>query len=138
VQETARQAAKQLVDARNGDKACALFHDFREILERTDIDAILMAPGERWTPIMGIAAARHGKHIYYEKPCALTGEGAKAVTAWFLSGPRGEACLAPTRVRCRVRACPAPTLEFLHFRVILFYVPSARRFPPPLNRSRSC
>jgi hypothetical protein len=38
-----------------------------------------MAPGERWTPIMGIAAARHGKHIYYEKPCALTGEGAKAV-----------------------------------------------------------
>ena len=79
VQETARQAAKQLVDARNGDKACDLYHDFREILERKDIDAILMAPGERWTPIMGIAAARHGKHIYYEKPCALTGEGAKAV-----------------------------------------------------------
>jgi len=79
VQETARQAAKQLVDARNGDKACALYSDFRELLERKDIDAVLMAPGERWTPLMGIAAARHGKHMYYEKPCALTGEGAKAV-----------------------------------------------------------
>jgi len=79
VQETARQAAKQLVDARNGDKACDLYHDFRELLERKDIDALLMAPGERWTPLMGIAAARHGKHMYYEKPCALTGEGAKAV-----------------------------------------------------------
>ena len=81
VQETARKNAKGLVDARNGDKSCATYNDFRELLERKDIDALLMAPGERWTPYIGIAAARMGKHMYYEKPLALTVENAKAVRA---------------------------------------------------------
>src|SRR5664280_281906 len=81
VQETARKAAKGLVDARNGDKSCATYNDFRELLARKDIDALLMAPGERWTPYIGIAAARQGKHMYYEKPCALTVENAKAIRA---------------------------------------------------------
>jgi predicted dehydrogenase len=81
VQETARKAAKGLVDVRNGDKACATYNDFRELLERKDIDALLMATGERWTPYIGIAAARAGKHMYYEKPLALTVENAKAVRA---------------------------------------------------------
>src|SRR5882757_3853470 len=81
VQETARKAAKGLVDARNGDKSCATYNDFRQLLERKDIDALLMATGERWTPYIGIAAARLGKHMYYEKPLALTVENAKAVRA---------------------------------------------------------
>lgn len=81
VQESARKAAKALVDARNGDKSCATYNDFRELLQRKDIDALLMAPGERWTPYIGIAAARAGKHMYYEKPLALTVEQAKAVRA---------------------------------------------------------
>ncbi|HMD71478.1 MAG TPA: Gfo/Idh/MocA family oxidoreductase [Bryobacteraceae bacterium] len=81
VQETARKAAKALVDARNGDKSCATYNDFRELLGRKDIDALLMATGERWTPYIGIEAARLGKHMYYEKPCALTVENAKAIRA---------------------------------------------------------
>jgi len=81
VQESARRSAKALVDAHNGDKSCATYNDFRELLERKDIDALLMAPGERWTPYIGIAAARQGKHMFYEKPLALTVEQAKAVRA---------------------------------------------------------
>jgi hypothetical protein len=58
VQETARQAAKQLVDARNGDKACDLYQDFRELLERKDIDAVLMAPRRAAsTPNSGLGTA---------------------------------------------------------------------------------
>ena len=79
VQETARNAAKKLVDARNGDTSCLTYNDYRELLVRKDIDAVLMATGERWTPIIGIAAARAGKHMYYEKPLALTVEYAKAI-----------------------------------------------------------
>src|SRR6476659_2401764 len=39
VREEFRERAKQLVDARNGDKNCATYNDFRELLERKDIDA---------------------------------------------------------------------------------------------------
>ena len=81
VQETARQRAKNVVDRQYGDNACATYNDYRELLERPDIDAVMLAPGERWTPIMGTEAARRGKHLYYEKPMALTVADAKAVRA---------------------------------------------------------
>jgi predicted dehydrogenase len=79
VQETARKRAKNVVDRQYGDTACAAYDNFRELLERKDIDALMLAPGERWTPIMGAEAARLGKHMYYEKPLALTVEDAKAI-----------------------------------------------------------
>lgn len=77
VQESARQRSKTLVDRQYGDSACATYNDFRELLERKDVDALMLATGERWTPFIGAAAARHGKHLYYEKPLALTVEEAK-------------------------------------------------------------
>jgi predicted dehydrogenase len=79
VQESARRRSKNLVDRQYGDTACAVYNDFRELLERKDIDALMLAPGERWTPTIGAEAARRGKHMYYEKPLALTVEEAKAV-----------------------------------------------------------
>ena len=48
------------------------FTDFRELLARPDIDAVVIAPGERWHPLIGIEAARRGKHIYCEKPLSVT------------------------------------------------------------------
>jgi len=79
VRETSRQRAKELVDARYGDKSCAVYNDFRELLARKDIDAVNIAPGERWHTLMSIEAARRGKHIFCQKPLALTVEEAKAV-----------------------------------------------------------
>ena len=46
--------------------------DFRELLARPDIDAVVIATGERWHPLIGIEAARRGKHIYCEKPLSVT------------------------------------------------------------------
>jgi predicted dehydrogenase len=81
VQETARARAKDLVDTKYGDNACARHRDYHELLARKDVDAVLIATGERWHPAIVIEAARQGKHIYCEKPLAVTVEEAKAARA---------------------------------------------------------
>ena len=81
VQDLARQRSKDIVDRAYGDKSCATYSDFRELLERKDIDALMLATGERWTPYIGAEAARRGIHMYYEKPLSLTVEEAKAIRA---------------------------------------------------------
>ena len=72
VQASRRNAAKEFVDKQYGNKDCALYRDFRELLERKDIDAILIATGDRWHVPASILAAQAGKDIYSEKPCGLT------------------------------------------------------------------
>ena len=47
-------------------------NDFRELLDRDDIDAVIIATGERWHPAISIRAAQAGKDIYCEKPISLT------------------------------------------------------------------
>ena len=49
-----------------------LYRDFRELLARPDIDAVLIATGDRWHAPASIFAAKAGKHIYSEKPCGLS------------------------------------------------------------------
>lgn len=80
-QESRRHRAKQAVDAKYSDSGCAAYNDFRELLSRDDIDAVVIATGERWHPLIGIEAARRGKHIYCEKPMAVTAAEAKALRA---------------------------------------------------------
>jgi predicted dehydrogenase len=72
VQASRRQAGKALVDRRYMNQDCKLYRDFREMLARADIDAVLIATGDRWHAAASIAAARAGKDVYSEKPCGLT------------------------------------------------------------------
>jgi myo-inositol 2-dehydrogenase / D-chiro-inositol 1-dehydrogenase len=81
VQQARQEQMKALVDRTYGDNVCATYRDFRELMERKDIDAMVLATGERWTPIIGAEAARRGIHMYYEKPLALTAQDAKAIRA---------------------------------------------------------
>ena len=67
-----RQAVKALADQTNGDRKCAIYHDFRELLARDDIDAVVIATGDRWHALASIMAAQAGKDVYSEKPCAMT------------------------------------------------------------------
>lgn len=46
------------------------YNDFREVLARPDIDAVMLAPPDFWHGVMSVAAARAGKDIYCEKPLA--------------------------------------------------------------------
>lgn len=74
------KSAKVVVDSHYGNKDCGTHPDFRELLARPDIDAVLIATGNRWHGLGSIYAARAGKDIYCEKPVTLTiGEGRKLV-----------------------------------------------------------
>jgi hypothetical protein len=81
VQESRRRQLKDTVDQKYGDKGCATYGDYRELLARPDIDAVMIATGERWHPLISIEAARRGKSMYCEKPMARTVEEAIAVRA---------------------------------------------------------
>ena len=48
------------------------YRDFRELLARDDIDAVVIATPDHWHVPIGILAARAGKHVYIEKPLGVT------------------------------------------------------------------
>lgn len=72
VQASRRDAGKALVDKHYGTSDCKLYGDFRELLDRKDIDAVLIATGDRWHADASMLAAKAGKDVYSEKPCGLT------------------------------------------------------------------
>lgn len=72
VQASRRNAGKKLVDGHYQNDDCVLYRDFRELLDRKDIDAVLIATGDRWHAAASILAAKAGKDVYSEKPCGIT------------------------------------------------------------------
>ena len=69
VKQGRREAVKKIVDTHHGDDRCGMHRDFRELLDRKDIDAVLIATGPNWHGTAAMHAARAGKDIYCEKPC---------------------------------------------------------------------
>ncbi len=68
-----REAAKKTIDTKYGNNDCAAYSDMRQLLaERTDVDAVLIATGDRWHALASIWAMRAGKDVYCEKPACLT------------------------------------------------------------------
>ncbi|RPI45321.1 MAG: gfo/Idh/MocA family oxidoreductase, partial [Bacteroidetes bacterium] len=55
------------------------YENYRELLERKDIDAVVIASPDHWHGMMAVDAARAGKDIYCEKPMALTVEEGRAM-----------------------------------------------------------
>jgi len=53
-------------------KSCEAYTDFRDVLERDDIDAVLIATPAHWHATMAAMAAAAGKDVYCEKPTAVT------------------------------------------------------------------
>ncbi|MCG3120636.1 MAG: Inositol 2-dehydrogenase/D-chiro-inositol 3-dehydrogenase [bacterium] len=77
-----RHAARDLVNKAYDNQDCATYNDFRELLAREDIDAVMIAVPDQWHGIIGVAAAQARKDIYGEKPLAYTiAEGRAIVEA---------------------------------------------------------
>jgi hypothetical protein len=69
VKAARRKAVKEMADTKYGNSDCATYVDLRELLARSDIDAVLIATGPNWHATASILAAKAGKDVYCEKPC---------------------------------------------------------------------
>ena len=79
VQILGREPAKQAVEAAyasrkasNTYKGCDAYNDFRDLLGRDDIDAVVIAAPDHWHAVMTLMALEAGKDVYCEKPLART------------------------------------------------------------------
>ena len=69
VKAARRDAVKKIVDQKYDNQNCGMYRDFRELLDRKDIDAVLIATGPNWHATAAMNAAKAGKDMYCEKPC---------------------------------------------------------------------
>ena len=64
IQKKQRLAIKAMADQNYGDSACAMYRDMNDMLVRDDLDAVLIATGDRWHSMASITAAKYGKDVY--------------------------------------------------------------------------
>lgn len=65
-------AAVKTINDKYGNKDCRPYHDYREMMARKDIDAVMLAVPDTWHALIAVEAARNKKDIYGEKPLART------------------------------------------------------------------
>ena len=78
-----REAIKKKADGKYGNRDCAMYRDLRDLLARSDIDAVLIATGPNWHATASILAANAGKDVYCEKPCTKNIAQSLALAATF-------------------------------------------------------
>ncbi len=80
LQKVQREGIKKFVDGQYGNNDCKMYPEMREFLaERDDLDAVLIATGDRWHALASILAMRAGKDVYSEKPSSMTIAEGRAV-----------------------------------------------------------
>jgi hypothetical protein len=64
-----RESVKRRVDEHYGNQKCVIYRDFRDLLDKSGVDAVLIATGSNWHCLLSIYSAKAGKDVYCEKPC---------------------------------------------------------------------
>jgi predicted dehydrogenase len=72
VQSVRREVVRVMVNRHYMNQDCTETRDMFDVMGRPDIDAVLIATGDRWHALASILAAKAGKDIYCEKPCSMT------------------------------------------------------------------
>ena len=82
-----REPAQSYVNFHYGDEissgkfsGCDVYEDFRDVLAREDIDAVVVSTPDHWHGIQVVRAAQAGKDIYGEKPLSLTVRQGRAMS----------------------------------------------------------
>lgn len=83
VRKERREAIKKIADEKYGNRDCAMYGDQDELLARKDIDAVLIATGDRWHALLSILTAKSGKDVFCEKPCSMTIAESRALADTF-------------------------------------------------------
>jgi len=89
VDRTRREAGRDLVNELYaaqrpgaGYRGCEAYNDYRELLAREDLDAVLIATPDHWHALLSVDAVKAGKDVYCEKPISMTiEEGRRVVEA---------------------------------------------------------
>jgi predicted dehydrogenase len=69
---SARQKAQNRINEHFQGNVCEAYNDFRDLLARNDIDAVLIATPDHWHVLQSIAAAKARKDIYLQKPMGMS------------------------------------------------------------------
>jgi len=80
VNQIHREMAARDIHAQRG-KRVAVYKDFRNLLDRSDIDAVVIVTPDHWHAVIAVAAMEAGKDIYCEKPLTLTISEGKTLVA---------------------------------------------------------
>jgi predicted dehydrogenase len=67
-----REPLRRMIEQAQDQRGCGMHEDFRDLLTRADMDAVQIATPDHWHALQAVASARAGKHVYCEKPLALT------------------------------------------------------------------
>ena len=74
VKQQNRERARETVDKQYETTGCSAYTDFRELLARNDIDAVVVASTDHWHVLHALVAVRAGKDVYCEKPLGMSVE----------------------------------------------------------------
>ena len=72
---------KQAAQAATGVDAGAVHHDYRELCQRKDVDAVVISSPDHWHHAHTMAALQAGKDVYLEKPMTYTVDEAREIAA---------------------------------------------------------
>ncbi|MEO7599075.1 MAG: Gfo/Idh/MocA family oxidoreductase, partial [Opitutus sp.] len=70
-----REQGRTAVNQHYGNSDCVVFEDFREVLARRDLDAVVISTPDHWHVTMAMMALDAGKMVFCEKPTLTIEQG---------------------------------------------------------------